>query len=101
MNYNLAKIIISFLFKYAKVEERNQFAQMRMIQGLYAPFQAQKEREAAAQIGRLPCLRSSNLMMQVLKGTDETLEIHDILNSTFIIYFSFNWIDHLNLRPLF
>lgn len=62
--------------------EKSQLAQMRAIQGLYAPFKAQKEREAAAHIGRLPCLRSSNLMTQVLLGTDETLDVQDILNST-------------------
>ena len=33
------------------------------------------------QVGRLPGLPSSNLMLQVLKGTDETIEIEDILNS--------------------
>lgn len=55
--------------------------QLRISQGLYAPLKFKMERETAAKIGRLPCLRSSNLMLSVLRGTDETIEIEDILNS--------------------
>ena len=35
-------------------------------------------------VGRLPCFKSSNLMLSVLRGTDDTLEIEDVLNSKHI-----------------
>jgi len=55
-------------------------SQLRIAQGLNAPFKLEMERKFAHKIGRLPCLRSSNLMVDVLRGTDETLEIEDIFN---------------------
>ena len=55
--------------------------QLKISQGLYAPMKFQMEREFAGKIGRHPCLKSSNLMLSVLRGTDDTLEIEDVLNS--------------------
>jgi hypothetical protein len=74
-------------------------SQVRIAQGLNAPFKLEMERKYANKIGRLPCLRSSNLMLDVLKGTDETLEIEDVLNSNLIyspfipyfLFFNFNF----------
>jgi proteasome maturation protein len=54
---------------------------LRINQGLYAPFKLSMEKQFATKVNRLPCLKSSNLMLSVLKGTDETLEIEDIFNS--------------------
>jgi proteasome maturation protein len=59
-------------------------SQLKLSQGLYAPFKINMEREFAKKVGRLPCLRSSNLMLSVLKGTDDTLEVEDILNSNIL-----------------
>ena len=75
---------------------------MKISQGLYAPFQHSMEMEFSKkvtninqlcyyflikmfsfQIGRLPCLRSSNLMLSVIRGNDETIEIEDVFNSMF------------------
>lgn len=56
-------------------------AQLRVSQGLYAPYKFQMERQYAQRVNRLPCLKSSNLMMSVLRGTDDTIEVEDILNS--------------------
>lgn len=39
------------------------------------------EKKFAQKICRLPALKSSNLMLSVLKGTDDTIEIENILNS--------------------
>lgn len=60
-------------------------ALLRASQGSFAPFILKREREIASHIGRLPCLKSSNFMLNVLKGNDETLEIQDILNSELLI----------------
>ena len=65
-------------------------SQLRIAQGLNAPFKLEMERKFAHKIGRLPCLRSSNLMVDVLKGTDETIEIEDVLNSNFILFILFS-----------
>ena len=55
----------------------------KITQGEFAAFKLQKEFEFSSKIGRLPCLRSSNLMKSVLQGTDETIDVKDILNSKF------------------
>ena len=76
--------------KHHKLEEDRLMSQLRVNQGLYAPFKLKMEKEFALKANRLPCLKSSNLMLSVLKGTDETLEIEDVLNSNnfrFIDYF--------------
>ena len=61
-------------------------SQLKLSQGLYAPFKINMEIEFAKKVGRLPCLRSSNLMLSVLKGTDDTLEVEDILNSNILLF---------------
>jgi hypothetical protein len=79
--------------------------QLKISQGIYAPLKFEMERDFASKVinkflflcifdncfsnliikvGRLPCLKSSNLMLSVLRGTDETLEIEDVLNSKFL-----------------
>ncbi|XP_075545394.1 proteasome maturation protein [Dermacentor variabilis] len=57
-----------------------QMATARSIQGLHAPLKLMVERKAALQIGRLPFLPSSNTMLEVLDGRDETITFEDLYN---------------------
>uniref|UniRef100_A0A8C6WN20 Proteasome maturation protein n=1 Tax=Neogobius melanostomus TaxID=47308 RepID=A0A8C6WN20_9GOBI len=50
------------------------------IQGLHAPLKLQMEHRAARQIQRLPFLPSSNLALDTLRGSDDTIGFEDILN---------------------
>jgi hypothetical protein len=63
------------------LEEERMMAQLRVSQGMYAPFKFNMEKQFAVKANRLPCLKSSNMMLSVLRGTDETIEVEDILNS--------------------
>ncbi|XP_064481701.1 proteasome maturation protein-like [Ornithodoros turicata] len=66
--------------QYNSNVEKMQFSTSRSIQGLHAPIKLAAERNAARQIGRLPSLPSSNLMLEVLEGNDETINFEDIYN---------------------
>ncbi|CAF0711368.1 unnamed protein product [Brachionus calyciflorus] len=66
---------------FHKLEEKNLLSSLRISQGLYAPLKLQMERKFAQKTNRLPALQSSNLMLSVLKGTDETIEVEDIFNN--------------------
>ncbi|KAK2159268.1 hypothetical protein LSH36_155g01044 [Paralvinella palmiformis] len=57
------------------------FRMLRNTQGLHAPLRLRMERFAARQVERLPCLHSSNLMMDTLTGKLDTIEFDDILNN--------------------
>ncbi|KAH9422584.1 hypothetical protein DERP_003261 [Dermatophagoides pteronyssinus] len=46
---------------------------LRSVQGIQAPLRQLAERKSAANVGRLPFLPSSNLMMDVLLGHDEMI----------------------------
>jgi hypothetical protein len=65
-------------------------SQLRVNQGLYAPFKFNMEKQYAAKANRLPCLRSSNVMLSVLRGTDESIDVEDIFNSEFNSKFGSN-----------
>lgn len=56
------------------------FAMLTKTQGIHAPMKLMMERQAAAQVTRLPFLPSSNLMLEVLEGRDEDIGVEDILN---------------------
>uniref|UniRef100_H3CTM9 Proteasome maturation protein n=2 Tax=Tetraodon nigroviridis TaxID=99883 RepID=H3CTM9_TETNG len=56
------------------------FSTLRSIQGLHAPLKLQMEYRAARQIQRLPFLPSSNLAVDTLRGSDESIGFEDILN---------------------
>lgn len=60
--------------------EKMKFAVARSVQGLHAPLKLAFERKAAKEVGRLPFLPSSNLMLEVLEGTDDTISFEDIYN---------------------
>ncbi|CAD5114871.1 DgyrCDS3904 [Dimorphilus gyrociliatus] len=68
-----------------KLWDKNQFdlnmAMLRNTQGISAPLKLTMERKFASKVGRLPCMRSSNVMMQTLNGSDETIDFDDILNT--------------------
>lgn len=56
------------------------FVTLKGNQGIHAPLRLMAERRAAAQVGRLPFLHSSNVMLDVLTGRDETIDVEDFLN---------------------
>lgn len=62
--------------------DSNNYLMLKSIQGIHAPLRLMTERRAAQQIGRLPFLTSSNLMLEVLDGRDETIGFEDVLNGT-------------------
>ncbi|XP_071990454.1 proteasome maturation protein [Engystomops pustulosus] len=61
-------------------QEKVGFSTLRNIQGLHAPLKLQMEFKAAKQIQRLPFLSSSNIALDTLRGTDESISFEDILN---------------------
>uniref|UniRef100_A0A9J8B060 Proteasome maturation protein n=2 Tax=Cyprinus carpio TaxID=7962 RepID=A0A9J8B060_CYPCA len=61
-------------------QDKMNFNTLRNIQGLHAPLKLQMEYRAARQIQRLPFLPSSNLALDTLRGSDDTIGFEDILN---------------------
>ncbi|XP_077364864.1 proteasome maturation protein isoform X2 [Festucalex cinctus] len=61
-------------------QDKMNFSTLRNIQGLHAPLKLQMEYRAARRIQRLPFLQSSNLALDILRGTDESIGFEDILN---------------------
>jgi len=53
----------------------------RSVLGIQAPLKLKTEMQIANKIGRLPCLPSSCLMLDVLRGTNEDISFDDILNN--------------------
>ncbi|CAG0914064.1 unnamed protein product [Notodromas monacha] len=51
----------------------------RRLQGIHMPLRLEMERRAAAKVSRLPFLPSSNLMLDVLTGKEDTLDFSDFL----------------------
>ncbi|RWS14122.1 proteasome maturation protein-like protein [Dinothrombium tinctorium] len=56
------------------------FALLRQVQGIHAPLRLMMERKAASEVGRLPFLPSSNLMLDVLESREDSLNAEDFLN---------------------
>ncbi|XP_053312365.1 proteasome maturation protein [Spea bombifrons] len=61
-------------------QDKVSLANLRNIQGLHAPLRLQMEFQAVKQVQRLPFLQSSNIALESLRGTDETIGFEDILN---------------------
>jgi hypothetical protein len=53
----------------------------RSVLGIQAPLKMKTELQIANKFGRLPCLPSSRLMLDVLRGTNEDISFDDILNN--------------------
>jgi hypothetical protein len=53
----------------------------RTVLGIQAPLKLKTELQVANKVGRLPCLPSSRLMADVLRGTNEDISFEDILNN--------------------
>lgn len=53
----------------------------RSVLGIQAPLKLKTELQIASKMGRLPCLPSSRLMLDVLRGTNEDISFDDILNN--------------------
>ena len=63
---------------YASREQYRKASILRSVQGIHAPLRLLAERKAALQVGHLPCLPRSNLMVDVLDGNDELILPNDI-----------------------
>ncbi|KAE8595406.1 hypothetical protein XENTR_v10015729 [Xenopus tropicalis] len=61
-------------------QEKVNLSTVRNIQGLHAPLKLQMEFKAVRQVQRLPFLPSSNIALDTLRGTDESIGFEDILN---------------------
>lgn len=61
--------------------EQMDFTMLRNMQGIHAPLRLNMERRTAAQMRRLPCLPSSNIMLNSLTGKLDTVDFDDVLNN--------------------
>ncbi|XP_044297983.1 proteasome maturation protein [Varanus komodoensis] len=61
-------------------QDKMNFSTLRNIQGLHAPLKLQMEFKAVKQAQHLPFLHSSNLSLDILKGTYDCIGFEDILN---------------------
>ncbi|CAN0270084.1 unnamed protein product [Lampetra planeri] len=53
---------------------------LRRIQGLHAPLRLQMEMRATSQVQRLPCLQSSRVALDTIRGFDDYLGFEHVLN---------------------
>ncbi|XP_074597273.1 proteasome maturation protein [Brevipalpus obovatus] len=65
---------------FPKRQDDIRLATLRSEQGIAAPLKLMMERKAASRVGRLPFLASSNLMTEVLTGSIDSIDFHDIYN---------------------
>ncbi|XP_014680360.1 PREDICTED: proteasome maturation protein-like isoform X2 [Priapulus caudatus] len=54
---------------------------LRRTQGMHAPLRLQMEIRAASKIRRLPCISSSNLMLDTVLARDDVITWDDVLNN--------------------
>lgn len=66
---------------YVNTNDKFHHHMARSVLGIQAPLKLQTELQIANKIGRLPCLSSSRLMLDVLRGTNEDISFEDILNN--------------------
>lgn len=57
------------------------YVMLKNSQGLHAPLKLQMERFAVSHMQRLPCLHSSNILLDTLTGADDRIRFEDILNN--------------------
>lgn len=62
-------------------EQYRNLTMLRAVQGIQAPLRLLAERKAASNIGHMPFLPRSNLMLDVLEGRDELITPNEIFNS--------------------
>ncbi|KAI8499983.1 hypothetical protein Bbelb_223000 [Branchiostoma belcheri] len=63
-----------------KNQDQVDFTMLRNVQGMHAPLRLQMERHIASKVQRLPCLHSSNVALDTLRGMDEHIDFNDVLN---------------------
>lgn len=81
-------------------EEYRDLQILRSVQGIQAPLRQLSERKAASNVGRLPFLRSSNLMSDVLLGHDELIMPENIFDQP-NEYFEVNLPPHMVMERKF
>lgn len=77
----MIKGFLFFAFQYHKNRLEMNMALLRNTQGLHAPLRLAMEMRAAKEVGRLPFLPSSNVMLDVLTGRDLEIGPEDIFNT--------------------
>ncbi|CAH1268362.1 POMP [Branchiostoma lanceolatum] len=63
-----------------KNRDQVDFTMLRNVQGMHAPLRLQMERHIAGKVQRLPCLHSSNVALDTLRGQDEHIDFNHVLN---------------------
>ncbi|XP_014470953.1 PREDICTED: proteasome maturation protein [Dinoponera quadriceps] len=66
---------------YRKNQNHMNMVLLRNTQGMHAPLRIAMELKTTEKIGRLPFLSSSNVMRDVLLGTDQDIGFQDIFNT--------------------
>lgn len=56
---------------------------LKKTQGIHAPLRLLMEKKLASGVGRLPFLKSSNLMLDVIDGRQEYLDFSDFFKGNF------------------
>src|SRR5215475_7729962 len=67
--------------KHIETNDKFHHYMARSVLGIQAPLKLKTELQIANKLGRLPCLPSSHLMADVLRGTNEDISFDDILNN--------------------
>ena len=60
-----------------KKRDELDFNVLKQAQGIHAPLRLMMERKLCKDVGRLPFLPSSNLMLEVLEGREDDLDFSD------------------------
>ncbi|XP_050417010.1 proteasome maturation protein [Patella vulgata] len=61
-------------------KEAMDLAMLRNMQGMHMPLRLKMEQTIASKMQRLPCLASSNIMLDTLTGRNTTVDFEDVFN---------------------
>ncbi|XP_064636707.1 proteasome maturation protein-like [Lineus longissimus] len=67
--------------QWQSTHEKSEFSLLRNTQGIHMPLRLKMERNAAHKVQRLPCLHSSNFMLNTLSKNSELIDFDDFLNN--------------------
>ena len=70
----------AFQRSYSSVKDNENYLLLKSIQGINSSLRLIHERRSAERVQRLPSLKSSNIMIDVLNGRDDMIEPKDFLN---------------------
>lgn len=72
-----SSLLFSYQTQAKKRSDDLDFNVLKQAQGIHAPLRLMMERKLCKDIGRLPFLPSSNLMLEVLEGRQDDLDFSD------------------------